>query len=630
VSAIATLFAFVYRQARGLVGLAMLVGLLSGAAGAAQVALLNAALAAAPAGVPIAAGGVAPAAAGGVAPATAAVTARPAPPDRRWLALAAAFALLLLIAPAARLASQYLLVKLGQDMLYDLRLRLAGRILATPLPRLEQLGAGKLLAALTDDVGVITEALIVIPEVASNSALFAAGLAYLGWLSPALLAVFLLLFGPVLAAYRRPIASSFVRYREARDEEDALYGFFTGITAGTKELKLNRERRADYLHRMAATAGELRRLFTRANLTLAAVVSTGWTFFLAVVGVIVFASPFVAPVPRATLVGYVLVLLYIRGPLQQVITSLSQLGRGGVALDKIERLGLELRQDAEPAAPALARRPAGGAGECRPEWQRLELDRVTFAFPRAAGEADFVLGPLDLVLRPGELVFLIGGNGSGKTSLAKLITGLYEPAAGEIRWDGEPIDRARLDRYRQGFSAVFFDFHLFDQLPGPSGSGSDSGFDNGSGSDTAAGSGLDERARRHLRELELEDKVEVTRGRLSTTALSQGQRKRLALLAAWLEDRPLYLFDEWAADQDPYFKEVFYRRLLPRLKAEGKTALVISHDDRYFDVADRVVRLSEGQIVFDGPVHDLAELRRAMFADCAPRPLAPAAEEVPA
>lgn len=558
-SAIGALLGFVYRQARGMVSWAILAGLVSGAAGAAQLAIINAAI-------------------------------YQDDPHQRWL-LIAAFAVLLLAAPGFRLVCQYLLVKLGQDVVYDLRLRLAGRILSTPLQRLERLGPGKLLVALTDDTSAITESLIVVPEVASNSALFVAGLAYLGWLSPLLLGIFLALFVPVLLLYRFPIASSFERYRLAREEQDTLYGYFTGITAGIKELKLNRQRRHLFLDQMAATAGGLRRLFTRANVTLAAAVSGAWTFFMAAVGLIIFGAPLAAGVSRQTMVGYALVLLFVRGPLQLVIGSFAALGRGGVALRKLERLGLEMREAVEPEALA---------GERRAGWRRLELDAVTFTFRREAGEADFVLGPLDLVLRPGELVFLIGGNGSGKTSFAKLLLGLYEPDSGEIRWDGERVGRAGLDRYRQSFSAVFFDFHLFAELPG-------------AGQDDLA-----ERSWRYLRELQLDGKVEIEDGKLSTTALSQGQRKRLALLAAYLEDRPIYLFDEWAADQDPYFKEVFYRRLLPQLKAAGKTVLVISHDDRYFDVADRIVRFSEGQVVFDGPVANFAELREAMLADLAP------------
>lgn len=110
------------------------------------------------------------------------------------------------------------------------------------------------------------------------------------------------------------------------------------------------------------------------------------------------------------------------------------------------------------------------------------------------------------------------------------------------------------------------------------------------------GADLDARATRYLMELELDDKVQIRDGAFSTTALSQGQRKRLALLTAFLEDRPIYVFDEWAADQDPHYREIFYRRLLPDLKARGKTVLVISHDDRYYHLASRIIRLEYGKV----------------------------------
>ena len=187
--------------------------------------------------------------------------------------------------------------------------------------------------------------------------------------------------------------------------------------------------------------------------------------------------------------------------------------------------------------------------------------------------------PIDLTLSPGELVFIVGGNGSGKSTLAKLITGLYVPDAGEILLDGILVDDRNRELYRQLFSTVFADFYLFERLLGL-------GLQD-----------LDAQAKTYLEQLQLTHKVTIENGKLSTTALSQGQRKRLALLTAYLEDRPIYLFDEWAADQDPFFREIFYQQLLPELKQRGKAVLVISHDDRYFHLADRLLKLDYGQIV---------------------------------
>ncbi|MEM9494095.1 MAG: ATP-binding cassette domain-containing protein, partial [Myxococcota bacterium] len=179
----------------------------------------------------------------------------------------------------------------------------------------------------------------------------------------------------------------------------------------------------------------------------------------------------------------------------------------------------------------------------------------------------------------GEVLFLVGGNGSGKSTLAKLLTGLYACDAGEIRVDDQAVDEDALERYRSYFSAVFADYYLFDEMLG-------------SGRPDFA-----DQASSYLQRLHLDHKVQVAGSRLSTTALSQGQRKRLALLASVLEDRPIYVFDEWAADQDPTFKEIFYREILAELKAQGKTVIAITHDDRYFSYADRRIQLDSGRLV---------------------------------
>jgi putative ATP-binding cassette transporter len=203
---------------------------------------------------------------------------------------------------------------------------------------------------------------------------------------------------------------------------------------------------------------------------------------------------------------------------------------------------------------------------------------VVFAYESSEVPEAFVLGPLDLSLRRGEVVFIVGGNGSGKSTFVKLLTGLYTPQVGAIHLGGALITDKNRSWYRDHFAAVFSDFFLFDRLLG------------------LDGDGVDTQAREWLRRLELDAKVEIRGGAFSTTALSQGQRKRLALLTAFLEDRPIYVFDEWAADQDPHYRDIFYRGLLPELKARGKTVVVISHDERYYHLGDRVVKLEYGQI----------------------------------
>src|SRR5262249_21765727 len=264
-------------------------------------------------------------------------------------------------------------------------------------------------------------------------------------------------------------------------------------------------------------------------------------------------------------------LLYLMTPLQVIMNSLPNLGRANVALQKVEKLGLELTEKGtEKESPSPSVLPA--------DWRLLELDGVTHVYRREGEKDIFTLGPIDLTLRPGELVFLTGGNGAGKTTLAKLLVGLYVPESGEVRFNGQTVTDENREFYRQHFSVVFSDFHLFESLLG------------------LDAPDLDDRVRDYLDQLQLSHKVEIKDGKLSTIDLSQGQRKRLALLTAYLEDRPIYVFDEWAADQDPLFKQVFYYQLLKDLRSRNKAVLVISHDDHYYDVADTIIKLEYGQI----------------------------------
>jgi putative ATP-binding cassette transporter len=305
-----------------------------------------------------------------------------------------------------------------------------------------------------------------------------------------------------------------------------------------------------------------------------AAAGAGQLLLFIIIGLVLFALPAWKNFSPQVLTGYAINTLYMMTPLQVILSALPALGRASVALRKVQDLGISLFED-----PSEESSSTPVASE--QSWHLLELVSVAHTYYRESEDDSFMLGPLDIRFLPGELVFLTGGNGSGKTTLMKLLTGLYLPESGQIILDGEPVAAQSLERYRQLFSTVFSDFYLFESLLGLN------------------APELDDRARRYLIDLHLDHKVRVENGVLSTLALSQGQRKRLALLTAYLEDRPFYIFDEWAADQDPVFKALFYTQLLPDLKRRGKTVLVISHDDKYYYVADRIIKLDRGKIESD-------------------------------
>ncbi len=536
------LLRFLFRNARGLTLLAVLAALLSGACNAGLIALVNIIL---------------------------------NRPEMPTTIMAWSFVALGLGKVATNLASQVVLAKFSQGAIANLRRDLVRKILAVPLRHLEELGAPRLMVALTEDVLAVAESLLMIPNFAVNIATLGGGAVYLclhSWKIALGMSAFILL-GAI--GYRLMIANGFTRLRLAREEADKLFAHFRALTEGVKELKLHRSRRGKFLSDCIQTATEN---FSRHNVAaeIRFILAQGWSqlLFFTLLGLILFFLPLLQNVSPRALTGYVVIALWLIGPLTGVLGVLSAFGRANVALEKIEKLGFSLA--AHNTEEFSLAKPEGEI-----LFDQLELVGVTHSYNHEKDDSHFTLGPMNLAFRPGELVFIVGGNGSGKSTLAKIITGLYPPEAGEIHLDGKKITNGDRDDYRQLFSAVFADFFVFETLLGLS------------------ATNLDGRARNYLAELHLDHKVKIRNGRLSTVDLSQGQRKRLALLTAYLEDRPFYLFDEWASDQDPQFKEIFYRQILPDLKARGKAVIVITHDDRYFSVADRVIKLDYGKLVQD-------------------------------
>ncbi|MGD1856508.1 MAG: cyclic peptide export ABC transporter [Leptolyngbyaceae cyanobacterium] len=470
--------------------------------------------------------------------------------------------------------SQFLLIDLAQDSVYQLRLSLSQRILAAPLRQLEQLGTNQLLAVLTEDVQAISNTVFILPFLCIDIAVIGGCLIYLGWLSGSVFLAVVLFLGLAIALVQILISYAYRYLRRARKEMDRLLKHFHTITDGIKELKLHSARRHSFFDNDLTPSAAASCHYQKTALKISAVASGGGQLlFFLMMGLLLFVVPQWLPGTQAILPAYILTLTYLLGPIQNLVTQLPSLAVADVSIKKVNEMGLALSKQAE--IETVIRQTA--------DWSTITLDQIVHTYQGKNTDHHFSVGPINLTIKPQELIFIVGGNGSGKSTLAKLLTGLYAPESGEIRLNDTPIADTNREWYRQHFSTIFSDFYLFDRLV------------------SSTNNTLDSQAQTYLKILELENKVSVTDGKLSTIELSQGQRKRLALLGAYLEDRPIYLFDEWAADQDPVFREIFYTQLLGNLKQRGKTVLVISHDDHYFHLADRIIKLNYGQIESDSP-----------------------------
>jgi putative ATP-binding cassette transporter len=507
------------------------------------------------------------------------------------------FLALMVFALLAGLAARWILVRLVGRRTLGLQMELARRLVATDLPTVEKTGGARLFAVLTDDARAVSEAMMRIPDLIISSALIFGCFAYLSWLSPVAVSVLFAVAVPVVLLYRRfhgRVLRLLKRFFSLRDER---YQQYHALTEGAKELQVDRSLRDRFLNREMTTKGEEFRQ-SQESVIMAHEVANSWSqtaYFIFVFALLVLIRGEV--VDSDILGAYALIALYVRSAMMQLTAVIPIWTQANEALGRIESIGLaddpgvpdQLPADSPAPHPANGAAVSEASAEPAAGWSVDPASEITivghgltFTYPAGEGDYNFVLGPVDFELRSGELVFITGGNGSGKTTLMKLLCALYEPTGGTLSCNGHPVDgRADRDAYRDLLSVLFADSYLFEELIGLD--------------DTSqAGTDL---ANQLLDELDLTHKVSVDKGRLSTAKLSTGERRRLALLGAFVSDKPVYAFDEWAANQDPVFKRVFYRTLLPELRRRGKLVVVISHDDGFFDGADRVLHLTDGKLV---------------------------------
>ena len=458
-----------------------------------------------------------------------------------------------------------------ERLLHDLRQRLFTRIRNTTPDALAHLGQGSVQAAMTNELQSISNTLPVMLIGIQQLVILVFVSLYMAYLSMTAFAMILVFITVAVVVHLSRMRGVQTASREALDEEVGLFSALTDLLHGFKEARLNEARREGLIAGFEALATRSRDAKQQVKTQWAREFAMIQLAFYLMIGLMAFAVPMLTTGFHGEAMKATATVLFMIGPIGTVVQALPAIAEADGSLRHILHMEESLNNAFDESGSAEdSDSPTLGPVE------QIELANVHYAYPSAAGEQGFGVGPINAVFRRGEITFITGGNGSGKSTLIDLLTGLRPIDQGTIGIDGKTVSPAHLQAYRDQFATVLSGYHLFRILYGiehidPS------------------------EAQQLLAEMEMGQKAAIEDGAFSTIALSQGQRKRLALVAAELEHKPVLILDEWAADQDPYFRAVFYEHLLPQLKVQGKIIICVTHDDRWFSLADHLYHMREGQ-----------------------------------
>jgi cyclic peptide transporter len=479
------------------------------------------------------------------------------------------FALAFLVSILGRKVLETRLIKLTYDIVYDLRMRLIHRVFRTSYQRFEQIERGRIYATLNDDTNQIGNFAGVIVQLATSVITTLGAFIYLATLAFWATLITLGVIAAIGVLYSYVGQQAQVYFNRARDTRNVFMGLVNGLLDGFKELSLSVNKKREFRGDVETTCDEFRKQITTAMVKFINAFLVGESFLIIVLGAVGFGIPRVFPdISTFTLMSFIMILLYLIGPINGILNSIPTLTNIKISWDRIKGFEKDIPANIDPAILEKDFKKPQAV-------EALEAHGLEYQYHDKNGDQSFSVGPIDFSARKGEITFIIGGNGSGKTTLAKLLTGLYNPEKGTVSVKNGDQDEQPLGEY---YSTVFSNYHLFNKLYNVNLDGREGEISE------------------HLKTLRLEEKVNIDGDSFSTIDLSGGQRKRLALMLCYLENSPIYLFDEIAADQDPEFRKFFYRDLLPRMKAEGKIVIAITHDDHYFDVADKIVKMDMGKI----------------------------------
>jgi putative ATP-binding cassette transporter len=459
-----------------------------------------------------------------------------------------------------------------EDAICKVRIRITDKIRRTELLFIENTGRADMYTRLTQDSNLISQTILVLVSASQSSMVLIFSVVYVAWLSPISFFITITVLFASVMLYLSIETEMSAELETAALKESKFFEALNHVLDGFKEIKINRRKSDDLFRYLQTISNETKQLKVKVGIQLITTIMFSETAFYLLLAILVFIIPLLSPTHSDVIFKLTAAVLFIMGPVNMIVTSIPMLARTNVALENIHKLETEL--DAVVSSThedQLCYKPFF-------EFENLIIEKATFHYTDKSNHSLFSIGPININIKQGELLFIVGGNGSGKSTFLKLLTGLYSPTQGHLYLDGEEVDQTNYQNYRELFSIIFTDFHLFDKLYGLK--------------------IIDEKRLNELLHLmELDKKTKYSEGKFTNLNLSTGQKKRLAFIAAILEDKPICIFDELAADQDPPFRKYFYEVILKDLKKQGKTIIAVTHDDKYFNIADRVLKMEEGQLV---------------------------------
>lgn len=459
------------------------------------------------------------------------------------------------------------MIEFANQKVISLRKKLFYIVLDTKQEKFEKVDTGRVYTCFNNDMEILSNNIRDIITVLTNSLTIIACFAYLAYLSFRCFLVSLAVFVAAVLLQTCYVNRQETIFAGLLRVQQKVYNFLDSLTKGHKELIVNRKKRAEYKEDFSAVNQEYTEARIFAEKKKTNIYILGQSLLYIVIGFVIFIYPIIFKNTSADVLrSYALVFLFIISPVSYLVDLLPRAVETGVSYRRVSQLISELEENAGSTANE----------KTMPDLEQIELKDVCYRYqPEADGESSFGIGPINAVLEAKKIHFIIGSNGSGKSTLVKVLTGLYEETSGDVLINGK---KTAADERCELFSSVYSDYFLFKKLYGISTEGREADIAH------------------YLAELRISDKVTINGNELSTVDLSSGQRKRVALLLCYLDHKDIYVFDEWAADQDVVFREFFYRKLLPLMKANGKTVIAITHDDRYFDVADQIIHIDLGKV----------------------------------